>query len=119
MMAKRSMVLLALLLLAVSLAAAGASAKEIKLPTWPQPFALGNGEQTSFLIPVTGAGSVIATAAWQGVPVSLTIIDGQGKVVATAPGRIAPKAVLEYRVVQQDLSRGPIWAITLATAKGR
>lgn len=88
------------------------------LPLWPQSFALANGDKSSFVVPVTAGGAITATITWQGAPLTLSITDGQGKVVATAPGRYAPNAVLEYRVSPQDLASGPLWTVTLSTAEG-
>jgi hypothetical protein len=88
------------------------------MPNWPQNFALANGEKSTFVVPVTAEGTVTAVVAWQGVPLTIAIADGQGKVVATAPGKTAPNVVLEYRIGARDLAAGPLWTVILSTTEG-
>ncbi len=83
------------------------------LPKWPQTFALGNGQQVNYLVPVFSAGRVVVKVEWTGSPLSLTLKDPKGSVVATVPPKAAPIA-FEYLVTDADLARGPFWQFTLA-----
>lgn len=106
--------MLALLTLtAATVACAALGASNVTLPTWPQSFAISAGGRASFGFPVTKNGKVVVDVTWAGKPLSVVLLDWQGRPVSDTAPRTSPVHI-EYDAANVDASSGFIWTVAIS-----
>jgi hypothetical protein len=111
-MKRRVWVLTAFVLLSCLSVGAAMAVGDIKLPVWPQSFALAPGDRVSFAIPVTQPGDVTADVSWSGGPLNVVLL-GPG---APLPNPLTPQAgpvKISRTAVPADVANGLLWTLVI------
>lgn len=89
------------------------AAGDVALPTWPQQFEVPQGMTRTYAFPITQAGNVTVNLAWSGAPMTVALVDIDGKTISTMTDRAAPNASLSFAVSAADVAKSNVIAIAL------
>ena len=92
---------------------ASAATGDIALPTWPQKFSVARGQTHYYGFPVDKAGKIVVDLAWTGPAMNVSLLDVNGKALATAPNEAAPRAHLTFTLTAEQVAAGLIYSISL------
>jgi hypothetical protein len=92
------------------------AAGDVALPSWPQQFEVPQGMTRTYAFPITQAGNVTVNLTWSGAPMTVALVDIDGKAISTMTDRAAPNATLTFAVSEANVSKSNVLAIALTVA---
>lgn len=111
-MKQRVWALTALIMVSCLSSGVAMAAGDVKLPAWPQSFAVAPGDRTSFAIPVTQPGDVTVDVTWSGGPLTVVLL-GPG---APLPSQLTPQAgpiKMNRTATAADVAKGLLWTLVI------